>query len=75
MRKAAMATQPAAERILTTYREHTKRSQEMFERAGHVLEGGTTRTSVFFAPYPCYIAEGHGCRFTDLDGNDLELGR
>jgi glutamate-1-semialdehyde 2,1-aminomutase len=64
-----MATQPAAERILTTYRERTKRSQELFERAGHTLEGGTTRTSVFFAPYPCYVAEGKGCRFTDLDGN------
>jgi glutamate-1-semialdehyde 2,1-aminomutase len=65
-----MPTQPAvAERILTTYREHTKRSRELFERAGHILEGGTTRTSVFFAPYPCYVAEGQGCRFTDLDGN------
>ena len=65
-----MGTQPAAaERIATTYRERTKRSQELFERAGHILEGGTTRTSVFFAPYPCYVAEGQGCRFTDLDGN------
>jgi len=65
-----MTVRPAAaERILATYRERTKRSQELFERAGRVLEGGTTRTSVFFAPYPCYAAEGHGCRFTDLDGN------
>jgi glutamate-1-semialdehyde 2,1-aminomutase len=65
-----MAMQPpAAERILATYRERTKRSQELFERAGRVLEGGTTRTSVFFSPYPCYVAEGQGCRFTDLDGN------
>jgi glutamate-1-semialdehyde 2,1-aminomutase len=59
----------AAERILATYRERTKRSQELFARAGHILEGGTTRTSVFFSPYPCYIAEGKGCRITDLDGN------
>ncbi len=58
-----------AERILAIYRERTKRSRELFERAGQTLEGGTTRTSVFFAPYPCYTAEGHGCRFTDLDGN------
>ena len=58
-----------AERILTTYRERTKRSRELFERAGKTLEGGTTRTSVFFSPYPCYVAEGKGCRFTDLDGN------
>jgi glutamate-1-semialdehyde 2,1-aminomutase len=60
---------PAAERILAAYRERTKRSQELFARAGHILEGGTTRTSVFFSPYPCYIAEGQGCRITDLDGN------
>ena len=63
------STQAAAERILATYRAKTKRSQEIFERAGHALEGGTTRTSVFFSPYPCYVAEGQGCRFTDLDGN------
>jgi glutamate-1-semialdehyde 2,1-aminomutase len=24
---------------------------------------------VFHPPYPCYVAEGQGCRFTDLDGN------
>jgi len=61
--------QAVSERIVATYRERSKRSQEMFERAGQVLEGGTTRTSVFFSPYPCYVAEGQGCRFTDLDGN------
>lgn len=60
---------PAAERILATYRERTKRSRELFERAGRILEGGTTRTSVFFSPYPCYIADGQGSRITDLDGN------
>jgi len=61
--------QAAEERILATYRDRTKRSRELFERAGHLLEGGTTRTSVFFSPYPCYMAEGNGCRTTDLDGN------
>ncbi len=59
----------ASERIIGTYRAQTKRSQELFEQAGHVLEGGMTRTSVFFSPYPSYVAEGRGCRFTDLDGN------
>jgi glutamate-1-semialdehyde 2,1-aminomutase len=59
----------AAERILATYRERTKRSQELFVRAGQTVEGGTTRTSVFFTPYPCYIAEGRGSRITDVDGN------
>jgi glutamate-1-semialdehyde 2,1-aminomutase len=59
----------ASERIVGKYRAHTKRSQELFEQAGHVLEGGMTRTSVFFSPYPSYVVEGSGCRFTDLDGN------
>ena len=58
----------ASERIIGTYRGQTKRSQELFEQAGHVLEGGMTRTSVFFSPYPSYVVEGSGCRFTDLDG-------
>jgi glutamate-1-semialdehyde 2,1-aminomutase len=61
--------QAAEERILATYRDRTKRSRDLFDRAGHLLEGGTTRTSVFFSPYPCYMAEGKGCRTTDLDGN------
>jgi glutamate-1-semialdehyde 2,1-aminomutase len=59
----------ASERIIAAYKAKTKRSQEWFEQAGHILEGGTTRTSVFFVPYPCYVAEGKGCRFTDIDGN------
>jgi glutamate-1-semialdehyde 2,1-aminomutase len=60
----------ARERILATYRDRTKRSRELFEQAGHALAGGTTRTSVFFAPYPAYIAEGRGARLTDVDGNE-----
>lgn len=65
-----MVIQPAAaERIFATFRERTKRSEELFARAGCILEGGTTRTSVFFSPYPCYVAEGQGSRITDLDGN------
>ena len=61
--------QEANARIIATYREKTNRSRELFDQAGHILEGGTTRTSVFFAPYPCYIVEGQSCRVTDLDGN------
>lgn len=60
-----------SERIQATYRDRTKRSRELFEQAGHVLAGGMTRTSVFYAPYPAYVVEGRGARFTDLDGNVL----
>jgi glutamate-1-semialdehyde 2,1-aminomutase len=57
------------ERILATYRDRTKRSRELFAEAGDVLAGGTTRTSVFFAPYPCAVAEGRGAQLVDVDGN------
>ncbi len=59
----------ALERIEKTYRQKTRRSRELYERAGHILEGGMTRTSVFFKPYPCFFAEGKGSRVIDLDGN------
>jgi glutamate-1-semialdehyde 2,1-aminomutase len=58
-------------RIVEKYKERTQRSHEVFERAANSLEGGTTRTSVFFRPYPSYIAEGKGCRLIDIDGNPI----
>jgi glutamate-1-semialdehyde aminotransferase len=68
-RRAIMANRLAATgRVLATDRERTKRSQELFERTGHVLEEGTTRMSVIFSPYACYIGEAQGCRMADLDG-------
>jgi glutamate-1-semialdehyde 2,1-aminomutase len=60
-----------AERIQATYRERTKRSMALFEEANRHLVGGTTRTSVFFPPYPFYVAEASGARVVDLDGNVL----
>ena len=56
------------ETIQAWYRDRTPGSASLSERALKVLTGGTTRTSVFFPPYPPYIVEGHGCRVTDQDG-------
>ena len=61
--------QSTMEQIQKAYRKQTPRSGELFEQAGDILEGGMTRTSVFFSPYPCYFAVGKGSRVTDLDGN------
>jgi len=47
----------------------TGTSKALFERASKVLMGGTTRTSVYFPPYPAYMARGEGCRLYDEDGN------
>jgi glutamate-1-semialdehyde 2,1-aminomutase len=42
----------------------------MFERATASLPGGSTRTTIFSAPYPPYMAHGRGIRTWDLDGNE-----
>jgi glutamate-1-semialdehyde 2,1-aminomutase len=42
----------------------------MFERATVSLPGGSTRTTIFSAPYPPYMARGAGIHTWDLDGNE-----
>ena len=34
------------------------------------MPGGSTRTTVYSAPYPPYVAEGAGLRVRDVDGNE-----
>jgi glutamate-1-semialdehyde 2,1-aminomutase len=54
---------------LDRYLARTPRSRDLFERATGSLPGGSTRTTVYAAPYPPYIDFGAGLRVTDVDGN------
>jgi len=56
--------------LLTEYLARTPRSAAVFERATRSLPGGSTRTTIFSAPYPPYMARGEGIRTWDLDGNE-----
>ncbi len=55
--------------LIDDYLARTPRSRELFERATGALPGGSTRTTVYTAPYPPYVASGAGLRLTDVDGN------
>ena len=55
--------------IERTYRSRTPRSAALHDAALSVFPGGVTRSVTFHAPYPAYVAEGCGCRVTDVDGN------
>ncbi len=55
--------------LIDDYLARTPRSRAMFERATASLPGGSTRTTVYAAPYPPYIESGTGLRIRDLDGN------
>lgn len=55
--------------LLDDYLARTPRSRELFERATASLPGGSTRTTVYTAPYPPYVESGAGLRVRDVDGN------
>jgi glutamate-1-semialdehyde 2,1-aminomutase len=56
--------------LIDDYLARTPRSRALFERATASLPGGSTRTTVYTAPYPPYIAAGAGLRIRDVDGNE-----
>src|SRR6476659_11270387 len=55
--------------LLDDYVARTPQSRALFERATASLPGGSTRTTVYSAPYPPYAARGARLSFTVVDGN------
>ncbi|MFL5778562.1 MAG: aspartate aminotransferase family protein [Chloroflexota bacterium] len=55
--------------VIDEYLARTPRSRSLFERATASLPGGSTRTTVYTAPYPPYIEHGEGLHVVDVDGN------
>ena len=56
--------------LVDDYLVRTPRSRALFERATGSLPGGSTRTTVYSAPYPPYIESGAGLDVRDVDGNE-----
>ena len=55
--------------VLDDYLARTPGSRALFERATASIPGGSTRTTIFNAPYPPYMARGEGLCTWDVDGN------
>jgi glutamate-1-semialdehyde 2,1-aminomutase len=53
------------------YRERTKESLALHERAKASLPGGDTRSVTYTRPYPTYIERAKGTRLTTVDGEEL----
>ncbi len=45
-------------------------SERLSRNAMATMPGGNTRTTVFFSPFPLYMAGGRGSRLTDVDGHE-----
>ena len=58
------------ENILNTYVKKTPKSKELWENAKERLPSGSSRTSIFYSPYPCYAERSSGSRIVDVDGNE-----
>jgi glutamate-1-semialdehyde 2,1-aminomutase len=54
--------------LLEAYEKATPKSKEMDAKARASLPGGNTRATVYYDPYPVFMARGDGCRLTDVDG-------
>ena len=58
----------AAQDELARYLELTPQSRARWETARQYLPGGDSRHSIFWEPYPIFIAGANGCRVVDADG-------
>jgi glutamate-1-semialdehyde 2,1-aminomutase len=54
-----------------TLNDRTPGSGAMYERARQTLAGGVASSYQSRDPWPIYIAEGHGSRIWDVDGNEM----
>ena len=52
------------------FAERNPASAMLAARAATVMPGGNTRTSLWYDPFPLYMASGQGGRLTDVDGHD-----
>jgi glutamate-1-semialdehyde 2,1-aminomutase len=55
--------------IETTYRTHTTKSRELWERFCAVMPSGVTRAAAWYSPYPVVAHAARGAELWDADGN------
>ena len=59
------------EREETALNERTRKSEQMYERAQHVLTGGVASSYQLRDPWPIYLEHGKGPKVWDVDGNEM----
>jgi len=52
------------------YERQNPGSKAAFERARRCLPGGSTRSALYWPPFPLCLASGKGARVWDVDGNE-----
>jgi glutamate-1-semialdehyde 2,1-aminomutase len=60
----------ALDQEIQDYAKANPASAKLNERAKQSMPGGDTRNSIWWKPFPVYIARGQGSTMTDVDGNE-----
>ncbi|KWT75303.1 MULTISPECIES: aminotransferase class III-fold pyridoxal phosphate-dependent enzyme [unclassified Variovorax] len=60
----------ALQDAIARYRERNPQSAKLQEAAQSRMPGGNTRTTLFFEPFPLYMASSEGARLRDVDGHE-----
>ena len=55
---------------LDRYVASNQQSLGLHERAAKVMPGGDSRNSIWWPPFPVYVARGDGSKLYDVDGNE-----
>ena len=69
MPAAAASTTHTNSKVEAAFRERTRKSAALYERARKVIPAGLTHDSRTLLPYPIYAARAAGSRKWDVDGN------
>jgi glutamate-1-semialdehyde 2,1-aminomutase len=60
----------ALEKYENQFRERTKKSKELYEKARTYLPSGVAGRAWYGKPYPLYLRSGKGSKIVDVDGNE-----
>lgn len=64
-----MTFEESYESVAERYAAENPNSKKAFEEACKYIAGGETRSVSMYYPFPLTIANGKGCRITDVDGH------
>ena len=67
---AEVALSGAVEEAREAYSIRNPKSRALNERARRSLPGGSTRSSIYYSPFPLAFARGEGNRLWDADGHE-----
>ncbi|KAL0944528.1 aminotransferase class-iii [Colletotrichum truncatum] len=68
--EGAATIQQKLNRYIDKYTSENTKSRQCNKDASASLPGGTTRSVLYYEPFPLSFSGGHGCKLTSVDGDE-----